>query len=310
MGPFIWIVLNIIVPVFVLIGIGAAMRRKLTIDLKTLSELNLYLFVPGIIFVKLYEARFPMTILGQAIGFLFVLSAVLYLCSALVSRLLRHDKKMKIAFSNSAMFYNAGNYGVPVNELVFRGDPLAMGIQIIVLTFQNIFTFSYGVIILQSMQQSRLRLLLKFLGSPVFLAMAAGVVCQLTQVKLPEAIMVPAHYVADGLVAVALVTLGAQVAELPVRKPRASVLANVLIRLVLGPALAFGLIGLFQLDGTLAYALLVASAMPTAVNSSIIAQVYGNEPEFSAETVLVSTLASAFTVTIIIYAGQLLYSLP
>lgn len=307
MVAFVWIILNIILPVFLLIFIGALLRKKRSVDLQTLSELNLYLFVPGIIFVKLYEARFAWSLFGQVIGFLLVSSAALFICSFVASRLLGHNKKMKVAFSNSVLFYNAGNYGVPVNELVFRGDPFAMTIQIIVLTFQNLFTFSYGVIVLQSIQRFQIGMLLRFLGSPLFLAMAGGILCQLLQLKLPGFVMVPASYIADGLVAVALVTLGAQVAELPIRKPRASVLFNVLIRLAIGPILALAMISLFQMEGTLAYALFIASAMPTAVNSSIIAQVYGNEPEFSAETVLISTLASTCTVTIVIYAGQLLF---
>ncbi|MDY0394104.1 hypothetical protein RWE15_05945 [Virgibacillus halophilus] len=49
------------------------------------------------------------------------------------------DKKEKITFSNSVMFFNSGNYGVPVNDLVFKSDPVAMSVQVIMLTLQNIF---------------------------------------------------------------------------------------------------------------------------------------------------------------------------
>ena len=143
--------------------------------------------------------------------------------------------------------------------------------------------------------------------TPVFLAMACGILLNAFQVPLPGFVMVPAHYIADALVAVALVTLGAQVANLRLNRFNPHVAASLVVRLLVGPAIAFGLIALFRLDGVFAYALLISSCMPTSVNSSIIAQVYNNEPEFAAETVFMSTLASALTVSLVIYLGQLAF---
>ena len=47
--------------------------------------------------------------------------------------------------------------------------------------------------------------------------------------------------------------------------------------------------------GMTAQALLIASAMPTSVNSAVIAEEYKNYPDFAAQVVLFSTIISAFT---------------
>lgn len=303
MQQFASILIQVILPIFVLIGFGVVLKRKLDLNVKTLSDLNIYLFVPGIIFNKLYETRFSTELIGTISLFLLLYIALLYVSAIGLNRLLRHDKPMRTAFSNSIIFYNSGNYGVPVNDLVFRGDPFAMSIQILILSFQNIFTFSYGIIVLQSVQRFQIKVLLQYFTTPVFFAMAFGILFNMLNVPLPSFVMVPSRYIAEGLVAIALITLGAQVAYLKITRIYFSVLASLLLRLVLGPVLALGIIFLMKLDGVVAYALLISSAMPTSVNSSIIAQVYNNEPKYASEVVLMSTLLSALTVSLTIYFG-------
>jgi predicted permease len=208
---------------------------------------------------------------------------------------------------NSTLFYNSGNYGIPVNDLMFRGDPFAASIQIWVLAFQNLFTFTYGVFALQKLNVHWLQALLGYLRSLVFFAMAAGIGLNLADVKLPEPIMVPIRYVANAYVAIALITLGAQVANLQPNWRDLPIYGGSLLRLLVGPAIALGVIMVMQLDGVIAQALLIASAMPTSVNSAIIAQEYKTEPQFAAQLVTVSTIISSLTVSFVILMAQLLY---
>ena len=51
----------------------------------------------------------------------------------------------------------------------------------------------------------------------------------------------------------------------------------------------------------------IASAMPTSVNSAVIAEEYKNYPEFAAQVVLFSTIISAFTVSLVIYLAGILF---
>src|SRR5690625_1204831 len=109
------------------------------------------------------------------------------------------------------------------------------------------------------------------------------------------------------MIALALFTLGAQVAQLKLTSGLSTVYVSLVLRLLVGPLVALGLIFIFGINGITAQALLIASAMPSAVNTAVIAQEYENHPDLAAQIVLFSTLASAFTVSFVIYVARLLF---
>ena len=299
--------IEIIVPVFILIGIGVLLHRIFQFDLYTLAKVNIYFIVPGFIFLKLYETAFSLSLFLSVLTFFSILIVVLYFVSNLISRLFGYSKSVRASFTNSILFYNSGNYGVPVNDLVFKQDPFAMSIQVIILTFQNILTFSWGIFALKTVEGSKVSALLGYFKMPVLYAMLLGIGFNLLDITVPEFVLIPADYIADSMIAIALLTLGAQVAQLRLSKNLSVVYVSLIIRLLLGPLIALGIIFVLGIDGVTAQALFISSAMPTAVNSAIIAQEYENEPELSAQIVLASTVFSMITVTAVISLGRLLF---
>src|SRR5690606_7299660 len=105
----------------------------------------------------------------------------------------------------------------------------------------------------------------------------------------------------------ALLTLGAQIADLKLKFTHLPLYISMGTRLLAAPLLAFILLKLFSIDGLVAQALLISTAMPTSVNSAIIAQEYNNEPEFAAQTVITSTLFSSITLTFVIYIAMKIF---
>lgn len=307
MTEFILILRDIILPVFIIMAIGYILQKKFALDVSTLAKINIYFLVPGFIFIKLYETDIAFDIFGQVILFLLLYVGLLYIISAIVGKRLGFDLGGRITFQNSVLFYNSGNYAIPVNDLVFRGDPFAMSIQVIVLLFQNIFLFSYGIFSLQSIGTSKLKAMLGYFKMPVMYAMLAGGIANIYQLTIPSFIIVPVNYIAQAMIAMALLTLGAQVAQLKLMEGLRAVYMSMLLRLIIGPIIGLGIIYAFGIDGVLAQALFIAAAMPTAVNSAVIAQEYNNNPDLAAQIVLFSTAASAFTVTLVIFVGKVLF---
>lgn len=307
MTEFLIILREIILPIFIIMSIGFILQRKFTMDVSTLAKINIYFLVPGFIFVKLYETSISAQLFGNILLFFILYVLLLFLIAMVIGRLTGMEKGMRTTFTNSAIFFNSGNYGVPVNDLVFRSDPFAMSIQVIMLTMQNIFLFSYGIFSLQSVKLGKVRAALGYFKMPVLYAMLAGVLLNYLEVPLPSFVWVPANYIADAMISLALFTLGAQVAQLRLTAGLSSLYYSLTIRLIIGPIIAFGILVLFQVKGLTAQALFIASAMPTSVNSAVIAQEYDNHPEFAAQIVLFSTLMSAITVTVVIYLARLLF---
>lgn len=298
---------DIILPIFVIISIGFVMQRKFELNIPTLAKLNIYFFAPGFIFVKLYSTQISAGLFINTLLFFILFVVILFFISVFFGKMLGLQKGEKTTFSNSVIFFNAGNYGVPVNDLVFKSDPFAMSIQVIMLTLQNIFLFSYGIFSLQSVKIGKLKAALGYFKMPVLYAMLSGVFLNYFSVPIPSFLWTPANYMADGMIALALFTLGAQVAKIKFTTGLATVYYSLTLRLIIGPVIALGILFLFKVDGIMAQVLLITSAMPTSVNSAVIAQEYNNHPNLAAQIVLFSTIVSAITVTMVIYLARVLF---
>lgn len=307
MVEFFTILKDIILPIFIIMAVGYICQKKFNLNIQTLARLNIYFLVPGFIFVRLYETNIQLNIFVKILSFILLYVFILYVIVKLIARLLKLTRGTEAVFSNSVLFFNSGNYGVPVNDLVFKSDPFAASIQVIFLMFQNIFIFTYGIFSLQSVKSGKLQALLSYLRMPVIYALLLGLFLGAFNVTIPGFILVPAHYVADAMIALALFTLGAQVAGIQFTSGLGLVYMSLSLRLLIGPFVALGMIYSFGLSGITAQAILIASSMPTSVNSAVIAEEYGNHPNVAAQIVLFSTLFSSITVTLFIYLAGMLF---
>lgn len=296
------IVMDVVLPIFVLIGLGALMHRAFQLNLYTLAKINFYYITPAVVFLSMYQSEMSPLLLGNVTLFYVLYVALLYAVSSMVCWRRKFTPGMKAAFTNSLILDNSGNYGLPINQLVFRGDPLAASIQALVMTFQSLVTFTYGVISVQRAKSGGTlkAALIGFLKMPVPYALVLGLIFHVFHWPLPEFAAKPLGYMADSMVSIALLTLGAQIIQYPLRLDRLDVYISVFLRLLIGPAIGLLLIFALDLKGIPAQALLIASGMPTGVNSTILAEEYDNEPEFASQTVLISTILNVITITALI----------
>lgn len=298
---------EILLPIFVIMFIGFWLQKKFQLNVQTLARLNIYFLVPAFIFVKLYSTKISVQLFGNIFLFFVLYVILLFIISHFVGKMLKLGKGEKTTFSNSVVFFNSGNYGVPVNDLVFKSDPFAMSIQVIMLTLQKHFFIFLWYFSLQSVKIGKLQAILGYFKMPVLYAMLAGITLNYFNVSVPSFIWVPANYIADAMIALALFTLGAQVAQIKFTSALSTLYYSLALRLAIGPMIALGIIYIFKVDGLTAQALLIGSAMPTSVNSAVIAQEYDNHPDLAAQIVLFSTLVSAVTVSLVIFMARLLF---
>lgn len=302
-----YILQNILLPIFIMVLLGFVLQKKFTLDLNTLAKLNIYVFVPGFIFVKFYQTDFALKLLLYIVIFFIIYIFILYIIAEVLTRLGKMERGKATTLKNSTFFFNCGNYGVPVNDLVFKGDALAMSVQVIMLSLQNIFTFSYGIFSIQSLQIGKLKAMLGYFKMPVLYALVLALIFNYNDIPIPKFVWTPANYVADAMIAIALILLGGQIAKINFSLKWSSAYIFILIRLDAGPLIALVIIKLMGIDGIVGQALFITSAMPTSVNSSVIAQEYDNYPEMAAQLVFLSTLFSALTVAITIYFSHMLF---
>lgn len=301
MTYFVYILLNNIIPLTLMIAVGIVLRRSFQLDIKTLSKLNFYLFSPAIMFKMLYESKLSVAILFQVLLFFAVFFAAMFLLVELVIRLRKYGGGMRSAMRNSVLFYNSANYAIPLNQLVFVGDSFTLSIQIIIMMMQNLIPNTYGVYSVNAHKQQLRETLRTILSLPAIYVIPLAFLMKGLHIGVPHPIYVSIDYVSGGFIAIALVTLGAQLGGMKWQIRLSDVILSNILRLCVGPALGFLIVWLMGIHGVMAQALVLSCAVPTSLSSVLLAVEFDNEPEFASQAVFSSTLFSIFTVTLVIY---------
>ena len=310
---------TIVLPVLLLAGVGYVLQRRLGLDMPTLTRLNFYFVIPCLIYVSLVSS--PITaerafiVVGFNVATMAAMAAVTY--AAAVLRKVPRDRRA--AMLMTTLFHNSGNYGLPLQKLAFRDSPFAAQaepLQIFVVLAQNFTGFTVGVLLAASGRGDRRwrQKLLHIAKFPPVYALAAGLLTvhirnalgedapRVAEALLPFWVVL--GYIKDAFLAVALATLGAQLANIRRGGDRYPVRLSVFLRLLIGPAVGLAMVYAFGVRGFLAQLLLISCATPTAVNAMLMCLEFDNHPDYPAKAVFYSTLLSPITVTLTIFLAQ------
>jgi hypothetical protein len=310
---------TIVLPVLLIAAVGFIIQRRLNLDMATLANLNFYFTAPGMMYFSLVSSQVNAAQIAQVVGFTLGLLAALAVLTSATAALLRIRRDRRPVLLMSTLMYNAGNYGLPLQELAYRSMGLsaeAVSLQVFVMLVQNFIGFTVGVFLAASGRADRRwrQNLLQTVKFPPVYAMAAALLTIQARTWLgghaPDVAhwMSPLWYVAGQLrqayVPLALATLGAQLALMPHGRSDYPVSLSLLLRLAVSPLLGLGLIYLLDLHGFTAQVLLISTAAPTAVNCALLCLQFQNHPNFAARVVFFGTLLSPVTVTGVIFLAQ------
>ena len=133
---------------------------------------------------------------------------------------------------------------------------------------------------------------------PLIYAVLFGIILSATQTSLPKPLLVSLRYLGDGLIPVALVTLGVQLAEQFEFRNGVVLSVATFLRLVASPLSMTAIVHLFGIQPELGRVLILGASVPTAVNTALLAIEFGVNPSLASAIVMVTTLLSPITVTI------------
>jgi hypothetical protein len=304
---------NVIGPIVVLVGAGYLFGRKVRVAADVLTKVFLHVFLPAFLFLRVISSNLEGWAYGYIVAFSVAMLVLLYLLARGVSMIRRHDRPLRGAFLNSAMFYNSANFALPVMTLAFAVDKAtqdyAIAVQSVVAICQGLAAYTVGAFIAAAGSGPIGHAAGKVLRMPYMYAIALALVCKAFGVNehTLEGVKIlwePLGLLSAAYVPVALMSLGAQIAIVSVVRMPVDLSLISCVRLLGGPLLGLGLACLMGLTGTLAQVLVIGVAGPTAVASAVVAFEFKNRPDFASSTVLVSTLAAGLTVPITIFLVQ------
>jgi len=292
------LLLEVMLPLFFYVILGYLFNRLFKLHLRTLTTLLVYLFLPVAVFMKIYDSPLSGKVAGGVLFYLIIQFVSMSLISTLICRWRGIEKSMQGTFANSIALNNSGNLGLPVNALVFKNDPFALSIGVLIVLFQNIMTFTVGVYNAEASVQMK-EAIMKMLKLPIIYSVVLGFILQISHVKLNHEMVTILNPITESFAPFALITLGAQLAESGKEISWNNLAISNFLRLIGGPIIAFALIKIFGFEGVVAKALFIGSAFPSSRNSALLS-FKGPHANFAAQTVITSTILSSLTLPIVI----------
>ena len=318
MSIFFHILSHNIIPIFLLISLGFLLSKKFDLHIFSLSKLMFYLFVPPFIFVNLYTTELKLNMLSVLLcGILLLITNDMI--ARIVAKIRKYDVGITNAFKNSIMFNNSGNIGVSLITLIFGSAPFvidgktpylneAITAQIMILVLQNISVNTLGFYNAGRANGSMKDSIKTILRMPAIYVIPLALIFKSMQIDITTTPVWPTlEYLKNGLVPMALITLGVQLSKTNFDFKNVDIHISVFIKLIISPLLALVYIHLLGLNGVVAQTIFIAYAVPTAVNTALIAVECDSCSDFASQAVMLSTLLSAITLTLAIFAAQFLF---
>ncbi|NNJ10399.1 transporter [Chloroflexales bacterium ZM16-3] len=303
------VLLNVLLPIAVVVAIGYTLRRVFPLDQGSLNRVMIYGLSPALIFVSLLRANLTgsgaLQMIALSVGLVALMGATT-LALAWPLGLRGGDLSAMLLVS---LFMNSGNYGLPAARFAFGEEGFTQALFFFIA--QSIMAQTLGVAVAAAggaaghdrVLREALRRMVRM---PQIYAVMAALLIRATGFDLTAAdglaggLFNGVALLSEAALPLMLVILGMQLGTgVPIEQPGLVALATGL-RLVISPALAYGLGLALGLHGMSLAVGVMLGGMPTAVNTAILAIEFDCRPTLVVGTVVASSLASLLTLTVLL----------
>ena len=304
-------IIALLLPFFGLILIGYVAARLTRQPAEALGWMNTFIIYAALpaLFFRLVS-RTPIEQLTRIDFILGEIGATYLVFTAVfaIGYLLRRN-----SFADSTIQAFAGAYGNigymgPGLALLAFGDAAAVPVALIVC-FENATHFIVAPAMMAAtggdkrpVRQIAADIAKRVLVHPFILSTALGFGVAAMGLRPPEPFQRLVDYLAQAAAPCALFAMGVTLALRPLRRVPAELVYITLFKLVLLPLttyLVLSAIGGFE--PVWIYSATLLSALPTATNVFVISQQYGVWQERASASILIITLASVFTLPLVLY---------
>lgn len=283
-----------ILPIFIVAGFGFALRRWVGLDKQALSRVVLYCLSPSLVFSSLVNSRLAAAELGELALFALLTIAAMAFIGFLLARLLRLSRMETLLLMVTLMFVNGGNYGLTLNELRYGSPGLARAV--VYYTTSTLVLYTVGIWMASMGRLSPRQALGRLLRLPPVYAAVAAVFVYSLQLTVPAPLLRGIEIAGTGAIPVMLLVLGMQMADLRGVRELRLALPVVPAKLILGPLVGLGIATLLGLEGLGRSTSIIEASMPTAVFTIVLATEFDMQPTTVTGIVVLTNLLSPLTV--------------
>lgn len=307
-------ILNTILPVFLLIGLGAFLQHIgfFSEDFaRRLSRLVYWVGLPCLLFDKITSATFSWNPILKILLVFYAIIALSLVLGFLFARWQSLSQLSTGAFVQACFRGNLGYVGLPV--LFYAGSSLfpqhadALG-ALAVLTLAPTAPI-YNTIAVLLMVGSKEKIgwntknyiLKQIATNPLILSALAGILFASLSWKLPTFLQRTVNSLGNITIALALLSMGAIFITVPLRGVLKVSLLTSFIKVVVSPASGILLSYLFGLSAMEACVVVVFLAAPTSVSSFVFVEHFQGDERLAVNAVVLSTALSIFTLPVILW---------
>lgn len=212
------------------------------------------------------------------------------------------NKDENCVYKYGAIYGNVGYMTLPLTQAIL-GDEGVFYCSAVVMAF-NVVTFTHGSFMMD--KKAEKFDFKKLLFNPGVISVIIGLPFFLSGLKLPLLITKPVDYIASVQTPFAMLIFGSFLAHTKLTDifKHKKIFLVALSKLIVLPAVMFGIYRLIGLSGTLLVALCISACAPSANNTVMFSAKYGKDTRLASQLVATVSFMSIITIPLIIAAVQ------
>ncbi len=285
--------IEVLFPVFFIVGIGYFLGKKNpNFDTTFITNYSGNFGAPALFIFAITSSGVTYSVFSE-----YFIYAVIALTSfALTGVIFLFFLKKDISRELPPYFLpNTGNMGIPI--CLFAYGTLGMGVAAAISSLVILLHFTINIFL--ASKKFDIKIILK---SPPTYAVIVAVYFLYFDLEMPKVVINTVMLLGYAMIVLILMSLGVSLTQLKVFSLKDSIISSI-GRVIIGPIIGFLIIKMFNLSGFAAGVLLIQSAMPSAILTYLVAEMYSPKKvvDSISSMIVVSTLMSLITVPVIVY---------
>ena len=292
--------LRVVVPMIILMAIGAFVRVKGIITrpaMKEYDRLIFWIFMPTLLFKNIYDMDFSQGFAVKEMLFVAVCLVVLFVLAYFIPRIFVKDGNKSVVIAQAVGRGNYILFGVVVAEALFGEGHAGMVVMLGVLVVPAINT--YAAIILElnrSGKTSPVKLFLAILKNPMIIGAILAFIFKALNIIIPAPVWSAVRSIANSTTTISFISLGVGLDMAKAQSDKMPLILGTVLRLIVVPLVFMPLSILAGFRGESLCAMMVIFAAPAAVASYPMAVAMGADGQLAGQLVCTTTVLSVFTI--------------
>ncbi len=281
---------------------------------KALTSVLLFVGQPALTFMSFQKTAYNKEIVSNLlmVAGLAVLAHLLmiFVVIGLFFKKAKTDEKLRVV-SYASIFGNCGFMGLPFLQMLFgNGSPQAIMYGAVFVAVFNTFSWTVGIYLIT--HDKKYISAKKVVLNPPFIALIISLPLYLIMQKpinmigvegtflrsLFEKVYISGNYLSELVTPLSMIILGIRLSEMKFKQVFMDYHSYIStsLKLVIMPALGYLICAILRVPELIKWAIFFECCMPTATQTLLFSEQYGNEPHVSSSAVLLATVSSIFTI--------------